>query len=94
MRDVLEMKSKLIAGPNCPSCGVTMIERAARNGRNAGKPFWGCSAFPKCRGTYPYAIGCEKLDELRRAERERVAAKRAEEADPTDDLDFLAFLET
>lgn len=37
--------------PNCPRCGQTMIWRVAKQGSNAGKPFWGCSGFPDCRGT-------------------------------------------
>lgn len=36
--------------PNCPRCGNPMMKRVAKQGTNAGKPFWGCSAFPKCRG--------------------------------------------
>jgi len=34
----------------CPKCGSEMVEREAKNGKNIGKPFWGCSRFPKCRG--------------------------------------------
>ena len=37
--------------PNCPRCGSQMIRRTARRGRNRGNQFWGCSRFPKCRGT-------------------------------------------
>lgn len=32
-------------------CKATMVRRVARKGANAGAMFWGCSAFPKCRGT-------------------------------------------
>lgn len=39
--------------PQCPKCGGQMIRRVARRGANAGKAFWGCSKFPKCRGTLP-----------------------------------------
>ncbi len=39
------------AAPPCPACGGKMILRTARKGKNAGQQFWGCSAFPKCRGT-------------------------------------------
>lgn len=39
------------ADPLCPQCGKTMIKRIAKRGANAGKPFWGCSGFPGCRGT-------------------------------------------
>lgn len=33
----------------CPRCGAPMILRTAKKGDNAGKQFYGCSAFPKCR---------------------------------------------
>ena len=33
----------------CPKCGSMMVRRVARNGVNAGKSFWGCSQFPRCR---------------------------------------------
>lgn len=39
--------------PPCPKCGGEMVKRVARKGANAGKAFWGCSRFPKCRGTLP-----------------------------------------
>lgn len=37
------------AAPRCPRCGNAMVRRVARSGSNAGRPFWGCPAFPKCR---------------------------------------------
>ena len=39
------------SGLSCPTCGGRMIRRQARRGRNAGSHFWGCAAFPRCRGT-------------------------------------------
>ncbi len=36
--------------PECPECGKPMVRRTARQGIRAGKDFWGCSDFPKCRG--------------------------------------------
>lgn len=33
----------------CPRCGAALILRTAKKGANAGKQFYGCSAFPKCR---------------------------------------------
>lgn len=33
----------------CPRCGSKMILRTASKGANAGKQFWGCERFPKCR---------------------------------------------
>ncbi|MCR5484623.1 MAG: topoisomerase DNA-binding C4 zinc finger domain-containing protein [Clostridiales bacterium] len=34
----------------CPRCGAHMVKRQAQKGSNAGKYFYGCSNFPKCRG--------------------------------------------
>ncbi|WP_426111954.1 restriction endonuclease [Pseudomonas sp. DSP3-2-2] len=36
--------------PACPHCRKAMVMRVARTGANAGGNFWGCSAYPKCRG--------------------------------------------
>ncbi len=33
----------------CPKCGAALVLRTAKKGENAGKNFYGCSAFPKCR---------------------------------------------
>ncbi|RZU02246.1 restriction endonuclease [Rivibacter subsaxonicus] len=35
----------------CPQCAGPMIQRTAARGANAGKAFWGCATYPKCRGT-------------------------------------------
>ena len=35
------------APPACPKCGKPMVERS---NRTTGQKFWGCSAFPTCRG--------------------------------------------
>ena len=37
--------------PDCPKCGKTMVLRTAHTGKNEGKQFWGCSAYPECNGT-------------------------------------------
>jgi restriction system protein len=36
--------------PNCPDCGKPMTRRKAGRGPNAGKPFWGCTGYPDCKG--------------------------------------------
>lgn len=36
--------------PVCPKCGAAMTLRIARRGAAAGNRFWGCTAYPKCRG--------------------------------------------
>ncbi len=35
----------------CPLCGKTLVVRTARQGKNAGKHFLGCSGFPNCKHT-------------------------------------------
>jgi ssDNA-binding Zn-finger/Zn-ribbon topoisomerase 1 len=42
-----------LSPPTCPEpeCQSPMVLRTARRGRNAGGEFWGCSQYPKCRGT-------------------------------------------
>lgn len=39
--------------PRCLQCGSPMVRRIARQGRNAGQAFLGCSRFPECRATQP-----------------------------------------
>lgn len=36
--------------PTCPRCGSAMVQRIGRHGSKAGRAFWGCSDFPRCRG--------------------------------------------
>lgn len=33
----------------CPKCASNMAIKVAKKGKNFGKEFWACSAFPKCR---------------------------------------------
>jgi hypothetical protein len=35
--------------PLCPKCGVPMVLRTASKGPQAGKQFFGCKNYPKCR---------------------------------------------
>ncbi len=37
--------------PACPDCGKPMRMRKAKSGKNAGRDFWGCTAYPECKGT-------------------------------------------
>ncbi len=39
--------------PNCPKCGTPMVLRTVKNGNQAGKQFYGCVNYPKCRGILP-----------------------------------------
>lgn len=40
----------LALSPLCPRCGAAMVKRTARRGQNAGREFWGCTGYPRCRG--------------------------------------------
>jgi len=44
VKDIKNKKKNTIA---CPKCGSPMKQRKSKNGNT----FWGCSRFPKCRGT-------------------------------------------
>ena len=33
----------------CPNCSASMVKRVAKKGNHAGKQFWACSAYPKCK---------------------------------------------
>lgn len=35
----------------CPLCAKPMVRRTAKRGANTGAEFWGCTGYPKCRGT-------------------------------------------
>lgn len=37
--------------PRCPRCGSLMALRTAKTGKHAGQQFWGCTAYPECKGT-------------------------------------------
>lgn len=37
----------------CPECSSVMLKRKAKTGAAAGKLFWICSTYPKCRGMLP-----------------------------------------
>lgn len=39
--------------PMCPKCGVPMVVRTVKRGQHAGKQFYGCRNFPKCREVLP-----------------------------------------
>jgi restriction system protein len=37
--------------PSCPTCLKPMVRRTAGKGAHLGERFWGCSDYPRCRGT-------------------------------------------
>lgn len=40
--------------PNCPKCGIAMVLRTVSKGAHAGKRFYGCRNFPRCRAVKPF----------------------------------------
>jgi restriction system protein len=54
--------------PKCPKCGARMVDRIAKQGKFAGRHFWGCSQFPKCMGI------ASALESEQETQRSRTAA--------------------
>ncbi len=48
VRRKVEKKKNVVT---CPKCGQSMVIRESKKGTNIGSRFWGCSRFPRCRGT-------------------------------------------
>ena len=46
-------KENSLPAPACPKCGKPMTQRTAKKGPQSGSPFWGCSAYPDCKGIRP-----------------------------------------
>jgi four helix bundle suffix protein len=55
--------------PACPLCGKLMALRTARQGKRAGSQFWGCTAYPACKGTRPLEGGDDRTDRTDRSDR-------------------------
>lgn len=47
--ETIESEEPMIQKMICSKCGCEMVLRTAKTGENAGKQFWGCSGFPRCR---------------------------------------------
>jgi ssDNA-binding Zn-finger/Zn-ribbon topoisomerase 1 len=37
----------------CPNCSASMVKRVAKKGSYAGKEFWACGTYPKCKTVEP-----------------------------------------
>ena len=46
-------------GKYCPRCGKVMVER---QNRRTDQPFWGCSQFPKCKGSVAFTTDWDNRD--------------------------------
>ncbi|MFA7382516.1 MAG: restriction endonuclease [Desulfurivibrionaceae bacterium] len=49
LEDIPWLNKETNASPSCPKCNSAMVRRTAKQGANAGKEFWGCSLYPKCK---------------------------------------------
>lgn len=49
--DRTDPTAKTAKSPSCKACGKPMVLRTARQGKNAGSQFWGCSGYPACKET-------------------------------------------
>lgn len=45
----LNTRADVNASRICPRCGNAMVLRTRKRGSNAGKQFWGCSTYPRCK---------------------------------------------
>jgi four helix bundle suffix protein len=51
--DRTDPSDKQLALPACQLCGKPMVLRTAKQGKNAGSQFLGCSGYPGCKSTSP-----------------------------------------
>jgi restriction system protein len=48
LRHSRKIKEKYASTTTCPKCGGNLIKRISSKGQSAGKPFLGCSNYPRC----------------------------------------------
>lgn len=51
--DLTDLAKRSDQIPKCPQCGKLMALRTAKQGKNAGQQFWGCTGYPDCKATSP-----------------------------------------
>ncbi|TLU83015.1 MAG: four helix bundle protein [Chlorobium sp.] len=49
-QDMTDQSDRTDPVPECPKCGKPMVLRTVRNGKSAGRQFWGCTGYPECKG--------------------------------------------
>jgi four helix bundle suffix protein len=55
--DRSDRTDQVATAPACPTCGKPMVLRTARQGKQSGSQFWGCTGYPECRGTRELGSG-------------------------------------
>ncbi len=48
---VEQLREKIYSTTVCPCCGGKLVVRVAKNGARAGRSFYGCSNYPRCKYT-------------------------------------------
>ena len=56
LKDTPRPTRETSASTPCPKCNSIMVRRTAKQGANAGKEFWGCSKYPKCKSVIAITI--------------------------------------
>ncbi len=56
--------------PVCPLCGKPMVRREQKRGDRAGSEFWGCSDYPRCRGSRTIAQRSQSAQSSQRSLKE------------------------
>lgn len=46
---VRDLKERYASTTICPKCGGSLVKRTAKSGAYAGREFFGCSNFPRCK---------------------------------------------
>ncbi len=46
---VRDLKERYASTTVCPKCGGSLVKRTAKSGEYAGREFFGCSNFPRCK---------------------------------------------
>jgi len=49
-----ELRAKYASTTECPRCGGDLVKRTSSRGQRTGRPFLGCSNYPRCRYTKDY----------------------------------------
>jgi four helix bundle suffix protein len=61
-RNLPSDQSDLSSAALCSRCKKPTGQRTARKGPRAGERFWGCTAYPECKGTRPVSKRSDSSD--------------------------------
>jgi ssDNA-binding Zn-finger/Zn-ribbon topoisomerase 1 len=96
LRDETKINPLTVTSPRCPKCKGDMVERLAKQGKRAGRKFWGCMDYhvTGCNGSMPLAMGNAMIQEARdKALRDKSNKAEAEARKGDPDFAFLNFMD-